>query len=289
MKKALIIGAGPAGISASLYLARAGGIEVTVLSHGKSALEKAEQIENYFGFAQPISGKDLLANGRTGAKRLGVRFIDSEITDLQITADLKFSALTSFRSEETYDTVLIATGASRKTPGIKGLKDFEGKGVSYCAVCDAFFYRNKPTAVIGSGNYAAHEASVLSGTSSSVFILTDGQPLSADTADNITVCDKKIKEIHGSDKVESVIFEDDSKIAVSGVFVAIGTAGSTELARKTGVPVAGNKIITDENRATAVPGIYAAGDCIGGLLQVSKSVADGAIAAMSMIKFLKKQ
>ncbi len=289
MKKALIIGAGPAGISASLYLARAGGIEVNVISHGKSALEKAELIENYFGFAEPISGRELLANARTGAQRLGVKFVDSEITDLQITADMKFSALTSSLSEETYDTVLIATGTSRKSPNIKGLKTFEGKGVSYCAVCDAFFYRNKPTAVIGCGNYAVHEASILSGTSSSVYLLTDGQPLTTDIPDGLTICNKKIKEIFGSNNVEAVIFEDDSKIDISGVFIAIGTAGSTDLARKTGVPVADNKIITDENRATAVPGLYAAGDCIGGLLQVSKSVADGAIAAMSMIKFLKKQ
>lgn len=287
MKKALIIGAGPAGISASLYLARNNNIEVTIITNGTSSLEKADMIENYFGFAEPVSGKTLLQNGRSNAQRLGVIFIDSELIELQITSEMKFSALTADGNSAVYDTVLIATGVSRKTPDIKGLKEYEGKGVSYCAVCDAFFYRNKTTAVIGSGEYAIHEASVLSDTSSTVTILTNGEKLSSEIPDKISCIDKKIKEISGDTKVQKVIFEDDSVLELSGIFIAIGTAGSTAIARKIGAPVDGSKIITDENRATAVPGLYAAGDCTGKILQVSTAVGDGAIAGLSMIKFLK--
>lgn len=288
MKKALIIGAGPAGISASLYLARSGTAQVTVVTNGKSSLEKAEKIENYFGFSQPVSGKELLKNGRAGAERLGVSFIEAELLELTITPDMKFEA-ESTAGKDIYDTVLIAAGSARKAPQIKGLKEFEGKGVSYCAVCDAFFYRGKAVAVIGSGEYAVHEAVTLMQTSPSVTLLTNGSALSAELPEGITLIDKKIAEITGDSKVRAVILQDGSKTDAEGIFIATGSAGSAEIARKTGVAADSGTIITDKDMATNIPGIYAAGDCTGGLLQVSKAVADGAIAAMSMIRFLKNQ
>lgn len=289
MKKALVIGAGPAGISASLYLARNNTIEVTIITNGKSALEKADLIENYFGFAEPVSGKKLLENGRKNAERLGVRFIDSELVELQIDADMKYSVLCTDGTKDSFDAVLIATGTSRKTPNIKGIQEYEGKGVSYCAICDAFFYRNKPVTVIGSGEYALHEAMTLSDTSSSVTILTNGEKSVLNFPENINYNEKKISEITGNGKVEKVVFEDGTYLETSGIFIAVGTAGSSDFARKIGAPIENGKIITDENRATAVPGLYAAGDCIGGLLQISKAVSDGAIAGLSMIKFLKSK
>ena len=288
MKQTLIIGAGPAGISASLYLARSVKTAVTVVTNGESALAKADLIENYFGFAQPISGKKLIEDSRKNAERLGVTFVDSELVELQINMDMKFDAETADGEKNTYDSVLIATGASRTTPRIKGLKELEGKGVSYCAICDAFFYRGKPVAVIGAGEYALHEALTLSNTSSAVTVLTDGKEPSFEKNEKVSCDTRKIAEITGSGKVEAVIFEDGEKLDISGIFIAVGTAGSTALARKVGTPLDGNKIMVDENRATAVPGLFAAGDCIGGLLQVSKAVADGAIAAMSMIRFLSE-
>ncbi len=287
MKKALIIGAGPAGISASLYLIRSNTAEVTVITNGTSSLEKAELIENYFGFAQPISGKQLLQNARAGAERLGVKFIDDELTGLSFTDDMRFEAET-VKSKDIYDAVLIATGSARKSPSIKGLSEFEGKGVSYCAVCDAFFYMKKDVAVIGNGEYASHEASILLRTASNVTLLSDGKGLSAKLPDGVKHNDIKIRSITGSQRVERVEFEDGSSLDVNGIFVAAGTAGSTEIARKIGVATDDKKIIVDDNFATNVPGIFAAGDCIGGLLQVSKAVGDGAVAGINMIKFLKK-
>lgn len=286
IKKALIIGAGPAGISASLYLARSNKADVTVVFSGKSALEKAEKIENYFGFAQPVSGKELLENGIAGAKRLGVKFVEEEIIGLQLSPDFKYETITPHGSE-TYDTVLIATGANRTTPKIKGIKEFEGRGISYCAVCDSFFYKGKPVAVIGSGEYALHEAMTLINTASSVTILTNGEEMKTAVPDNIPIIKDKILEISGENKVSRVIFENGESLDTAGVFIAIGTAGSTDLARKIGAETDGNKIFVDKNMSTNLPGLYAAGDCTGGLLQVSKAVADGAAAAMSMISFLK--
>lgn len=287
MKKALIIGAGPAGISASLYLARNNNIDVTIVSNGQSALSRAHLIENYFGFAEPVSGKQLLENGRKNAERLGAHFLDTELIELQFTPELKFSAAFSGEKEEqVFDSVLIATGASRKDPAISGMDRFKGRGISYCAVCDAFFYRNKAAAVIGSGEYAVHEASTLSNSCSSVTILTNGEELSAKAPEGINVITAKIRELSGETTLDSVIFEDDSRLEISGLFIAIGTAGSSDIARKLGAPLDGSNIIVDKNMATAVPGLFAAGDCTGGLMQIAKAVSDGAIAGLGMIKFL---
>ena len=287
MKKVLIIGSGPAGISASLYLARSSIADVTVISNGKGALAKAEMIENYFGFAEPISGKQLLENGKKGAERLGVKFIEAELTSLGFTDDMRYEA-EYVGGRDSFDAVLIATGAARKAPSINGIKDFEGKGVSYCAVCDAFFCRGKDVAVIGSVDYALHEASTLLQTASSVTLLTNGQETNIELPEKIKLIKTGIKALHGSDRLSSVEFDDGSSISVSGVFVAVGTAGSTDIARKLGAAVDDGKIIVDESFAANVPGVFAAGDCIGGLMQVSKAVSDGAAAGINMIRYLKQ-
>lgn len=159
MSDVIIIGAGPAGISAALYTIRSG-LETTVITAGDSALAKAEKIENYYGFAEPISGKELLTRGIDGAERLGVKFTNKQAVSIDY-EDGGFSVVTSDDKKHGCKAVLLATGSRRLAPSIEGLTEFEGKGVSYCAVCDAFFYRNKNVGVLGSGEYALHEAKIL--------------------------------------------------------------------------------------------------------------------------------
>ncbi len=286
MKRVIVVGSGPAGISAALYLQRSGKIDVTVISGGTSALCRAEKIENYYGFAQAISGEELYRNGIEGAKKLGVRFIEEEVVSLGFDESFKPIVGTD-RSEYPADAVLLATGAARKTANIKGLKEHEGKGVSYCAVCDAFFYRGKDVCVIGNGEYALHEAQTLANTSGNVTILSDGKKLSAALPDNIKHIDSKILSIDGENAVSSVTFENGETLDVSGVFVALGVAGSGDLARKVGAETENGRIKVNENMETTIPGLYAAGDCTGGTLQVYKAVSDGATAAFSIIKYLK--
>lgn len=139
MADVIILGSGPAGISAALYTARAG-LKTLVIGRDGGALLKTEKIENYYGFPEPVSGKKLTANGVAQAKRLGVSVVEQEAVGLSY--DGKFEVTTretSFRAP----FLLLATGASRSAPKIPGLREFEGNGVSYCAVCDAFFYRKK--------------------------------------------------------------------------------------------------------------------------------------------------
>ena len=152
MYDVIIIGAGPAGISAGLYAKRAN-LNVLILYKDHSALEKTEWIENYYGFEKGISGKDLYETGIQQAKNLGIEVKKEEVTNIQIGEGNQYIVMTE---KETYDTktVIFATGNKKNTPKIKGIKEFEGKGVSYCAVCDGFFYRNKDVSILGNGKYA---------------------------------------------------------------------------------------------------------------------------------------
>ena len=287
MKKVIVIGSGPAGISASLYLQRSGNINVTVISKGPGALEKAEKIENFYGFETAVTGEELHRRGVEGAKNLGVGFVEEQVVSLGFDENFK-PVIETDKNSYHADAVLIAMGAARKSANIQGLKDFEGRGVSYCAVCDAFFYRNKDVAVLGNGEYALHEALVLAETSKSVTMLSNGFDVNIDIPENIKVITKKIMSVNGENTVRSVTFDDGEILDISGIFVALGVAGSTDLARKTGIEISDNRIIVNDDMQTNIECIFAAGDCTGGVMQVSKAVADGAKAAFAMIRYLKK-
>lgn len=286
MTDILIIGSGPAGISAALYAARAG-MDTLVISSGQSALFKAHMIENYYGGS--ISGDELYEKGIAQAKALGIEIKEDQVVGLVFDGDF---IVTGEKSQYKAKAVIIATGSSRKAPPLPGLSEFEGRGVSYCAVCDGFFHRGKNVAVLGSGTYALHEAMELSPIAESVTILTDGQAPEfslPDSVTNISVNTGKIKALTGEELLSSVVFEDDKTLDVSGVFVAIGTAGSSDLARKLGAVTEGTKIAVNGEMATNIPGLYAAGDCTPGMLQVAKAVYQGAEAATSAIKFVRSQ
>ena len=283
MANIIIIGNGPAGISAALYTTRAG-IDTTVIGKDYGALGKASKIENYYGFSDPVSGANLIADGIEGARRLGANMINDEVVGISYGEKL---TITTKETEYSADSVVIATGTSRTTPKIDGLKELEGHGVSYCAVCDAFFYRGKDVAVLGHGNYALHEALELLPTSKSVTILTNGKEPDVAIPDTIKVDTRIIKAIKGDDTVDSILFDSGPSLPISGLFVAIGIAGSSDLAKKLGAETNNNKIVVDENMSTNIPGLYAAGDCTGGLLQISKAVYEGAKAGTEIIKFLR--
>ncbi|MDR1002419.1 MAG: NAD(P)/FAD-dependent oxidoreductase [Oscillospiraceae bacterium] len=285
MSGVIIVGSGPAGISAALYTVRAG-VETTVIAKGTGSLAKAERIDNYYGAEAGISGEELHARGLRQAERLGVRIISAEV--VSVGYDGEFTVKTA-QEEYRAAAVILATGSNRSTPRIQNIEKFELKGISYCAVCDSFFYRGKDVAVLGSGDYAMHEAGVLSNVAGKVTVLTNGEETSLTSDEKISVITKKIDCVDGGDHIECVKFTDGEQLPISGLFIAVGVAGSTSLARKLGAEISGNKIAVKEDMSTNLPGLFAAGDCIGGLMQISKSVADGAIAATSAIKFLKSK
>lgn len=281
MKDVIVIGNGPAGISAAIYASRAGR-KTLVIGANEGALEKSEKIENYYGFKEPIEGRKLVQNGIEQAERLGVEVIKGEVT--RITFEKNYVVETSTDKYES-DIVILATGTSRRKPKIQGLEQFEGKGVSYCATCDSFFYRGKDVVVIGSSNYALSEALELKEVAKEVTIVTNGEKPVDGFGNLFKIIDTKIKELVGDDKFEKIVFEDGSELTADGVFIAMGVAGSSDLAKSLGVLTDNSKILVNEKMGTNLPGFYAAGDCTGGLLQISKAVYQGAVAGTEAAKY----
>ena len=283
MRDAIVIGAGPAGISASLYIKRAGH-DVLVLYKDNGALEKATKIENYY--ALPATGKQIAMQGIKQAQDLGIEIRKEEVVEIEYDYEQKFF---NVKADKQYQskTVVLATGNNRKTLNIEGIKELEGKGISYCAVCDAFFYKNKDVAIVGNGRYAINEINHLKNVVNSIVLLTQGEN-PPDTRGEIEVIPKKIAKIEGVNKVEDVIFEDNTKRKLDGIFIALGTANATDFGKKLGLNIQQNNIIVDNQMQTNMPGIFACGDCTGGLLQISKAVYEGTKAGLSVIDYLRK-
>ena len=280
MYDVIILGAGPAGISASLYTKRAN-LETLILYNDKSGLEKASLIENYYGFKNGISGKELYETGIEQAKNIGVEVKKEEV--VKIENNIEYFNVVTNTNQYKAKNLILATGNKKNKPKIKGIEKFEGKGVSYCAICDGFFYRNRSVSVLGSGNYAVAETNELINIADNITILTNGEKAPEFRADNVTIDTKEIEEIDGENKVEEIKFKDGSTLKTDGIFVAQGVAGSSEFAKKLGIMTNKDKIIVNENMETNIKGIYACGDCTGGLLQVSKAVYEGAKAGLQVI------
>jgi thioredoxin reductase (NADPH) len=282
----IIIGGGPAGVSAALYTLRAN-LSTAIIANGKGALAKAEHIENYYGMAEVISGEALFDIGTAQARRLGAEMIEGEVMGIDCGKAFIVSAkvgedIAAYESR----SVIIATGTKRKTLPIEGLEHFEGSGVSYCAVCDAFFYRGKEGFVLGAGDYALHEAAVLANVCSSVTLLTNGEnPVSCPP--DYRVITEPIAKITGEARAECVVFKDGTSLPITGLFVAVGTAGAADLAYKAGIAVKNNHIVVDAQMQTSVKGIFCAGDCAGAPYQVAVAVGEGAKAGLAAITFVK--
>lgn len=281
----IIAGNGPAGISAALYTVRAG-LKTLIIGRDTGALERADRIENYYGFLEPVKGADLVNTGIAQAKRLGAIILHDEVVGLshdgqQLTVKTK-------DGEYRAASVILATGSSRNKPKIEGLAEYEGLGVSYCAVCDGFFYQERDVAVLGSGEYALSEALELLPIVRSVTMVTNGEePISGIPAD-IQVLTQKITKIGGSDTLSELTFSDGTTLPAEGLFVAAGIAGSSDLAKKLGAYTEGTKIVVNEDMAANVPGLFAAGDCTGGMLQIAKAVYEGAKAGTEAVKYCRQ-
>lgn len=284
-QQVIIIGGGPAGVSAALYLARAG-VRTTIIENGPGALAKAHKIDNYYGIA--ASGEKLYATGLEQAKALGVAVMQDEVLSVEY-FDAFTLSLKKHAEQLTAPALLLATGTKNITMNLPGLVQLEGKGISYCAVCDGFFFRKKNVAVLGSGAYALHEAEYLRHLASSVTILTNGASGELAQAAGFAVKTEKLAQFNGEAKLASISFADGSELAVDGLFIAMGTADSTDIARKLGAQINGRFIKIDADGKTNIPGLFAAGDCTGGLLQVSKAAHEGARAGLAALNFIRNK
>ena len=282
MYDVIVLGKGPAGIQAALYIKRAS-LNVLVIGKDGGALAKTDKIGNYYGFTQ-ISGPELLEQGYKHAKSLGIELIEEEVTGLSF--GLEYTVTTT---QNTYlsKAVIIATGSPRATVKIPNLKELEGKGVSYCAICDAFFYRKKIVGVLGHGDYAAQEAHELVNVADEVIVFTNGLEPTGQFDSRVKFIKNRIKNLVGRDRLQAVTLDNDSTIEINGLFIALGSASATDLALKIGALVENNKIIVDEKKQTNVPGLFAAGDCTPGMMQIAKAVGDGCVAGLECIAYIR--
>ena len=242
-------------------------------------------------YGEPIEGKKLVERGIKQAERLGIELIEDEVIDINAQEEQKTFKVITPNCEYTSKLIILATGNNKKKSKIKGIKEFEGKGISYCAICDAYFYKGKKVGILGNGNYALHEYKNLEGIAKEIIILTNKKELIQNRGTEIEakIETRGIKEVTGDSKVRSIILEDDENIKIDGLFIAEGIANASELAKKIGIYTKKERIVVNENMETNIKGIYACGDCIGGLLQISKAVYEGTKAGLSAIENIKKR
>ncbi len=290
MYDVIIIGAGPAGLSAAIYCARAK-LKTLVLDSGESALKKARRIENYFGI-ENISGENLLELGKKQALKFGAEIREEEA--LEIIPSTDSYLVQTAKNEYRANYIILAVGAKRSKPEIKNLEKFENKGISYCAACDAFFFQGKKVGVIGYRDYAVKEALELLHHASAVYLLTNGNELRVSAGlekhlENFEIIRKKITSLYGKERLEGVVFEDGEKLKVQGIFIALEPAAPLTLARKLGVKVENGIIVTDKNQFTGIARIYACGDCANGERQVGVAVGEGIRAALAIIRQIRSE
>jgi len=271
MYDVIIIGKGPAGISASLYTSRA---NLKTLVIAKAEINSCES---------------LLQERKTQGVNLGVDMVEEEVISIKksdffevITANNKFIA----------KSLLIATGQTNKKLKVDRLSDFEGKGVSHCTSCDGFFYDGLKVGLIGFKDYAIYEALELKAYTEDITIFTNGREL--ELTDNFKKYEqsfkinyKDIKRLEGNDFLEKIIFNDDKTEAVDGIFIAYESAATVDFANKLGLVTNGEFISVDINQQTNVKGVFAAGGCTGDLMQINNAVAQGAMTGKSIIEYVR--
>lgn len=287
MYDVIIIGTGPAGITAGIYAKRSN-LNVLIIGKNKSALEKVKQIDNYYGLPH-IDGKTLYLNGTKQVKELGVELIDEEV--IGITMDYQNNSsfvVKTINSIFETKTVILATGMLRTTPKIANLLNYVDKNISFCAICDGFFFRNKKVCVIGYNEYALEEAKELLKVTPNVTILTNGKASTFTNDPLIVVNTETIKAFKGEERIEQIELE-TSTLDVNGVFIAWGTPGGLEFAKKLGLELDNNMVITNKNMETNIPGIYACGDMTGQPYQIHKATYEGMQAALAISKYLKNK
>lgn len=307
----IIIGAGPAGFAASIYASRYKLNHLVVGNIFDGAMTKAHLVENWPG-EKSIKGYDLIMKFYEHAKNLGAEIAQESIVEVKIGDRLNLSLSSYFivktENNKTYEakSLLVALGAKSKKLNISGEDKFLGKGVSYCAVCDGALFKNKIVGIVGGSNSAAMAAIMLSEHASKVFLIYRGQFLKCEpiVAENLEknsevkiIYNTNVTMIGGEKRVEFIEidneYEGKKSLKLDGLFIEVGSIPFVNLIRKLGVKTDQNGfIIIDQSGATNIDGIYAAGDITNGsngLRQIITAASEGAIAATSIYKYLKKK
>lgn len=296
----IIVGAGPAGLGASIYSSRYKLNHLVIGEDIGGQVVEASEIENWAG-EKSISGSDLMKKFIDQTESLGATIIKEDVRQIE-KKENEFEVVTDGGKRYFTKTVILALGMKPRKMNVKGEKDFVGKGVSYCATCDAMFFRDKDVVVIGGGDAAAMAAQHLTEFARKVYVLhrceVNWEPSREETmkcSNKIElICSENITEIRGDSKVKSVTYEQDGatkELAVEGVFIEVGTVPGVVLAKNLGVNLDDKDyIIVDQTQSTNVEGVWAAGDVTTGsnkFRQIITAVAEGAVASGSIYRKLR--
>lgn len=293
----IIVGSGPAGMSAAVYGKRAG-LSVLVIEkvyYGTGQVAESSHVDNYLGIPG-INGYELGEKFRSHAEGLGVEFKDGEVIWFEKAADRWYVHLKNGETLES-KTVVYAAGAAHRHLGVPGEEEFSGKGVSYCATCDGAFFKGKDVAVVGGGNTAMDDAIYLSDICNKVYLVHRRDVFRGDATtlmklketENIElVVPAKVQEVKGEQVVTALQLEDGRSLEVSGVFVAVGMQPATSMLQGIVLMNDNGYIIADETGKTSAAGFFAAGDVrTKELRQIITAVADGANAATSAERYIR--
>ncbi|UCE97141.1 MAG: thioredoxin-disulfide reductase [Dehalococcoidia bacterium] len=299
----VIIGGGPAGLTAGIYTSR-DNLKSLIIEKGiiGGNMNNAEIIDNYPGFPEGVNGPELANLMHRQAKRYGLETIAAEVIAIKDLGNKKL--LQTSDGDIIARAVIIAGGSEKLKLSIPGEKEFTGRGVSYCTTCDAFFFRNKNVVVVGGGNSAIYEAMHLTKFASKIYIIHRRNQLRAtailqERARAETkikfILDTIVKEIQGKDFVQKLVLENvktgkKSTLEVDGVFISIGLKPNTDFVKDLLSLDKQGHIITDENMNTETAGILAAGDIRSGAIrQITTAAGDGTIAAIEAKRFIDDQ
>lgn len=301
MYDVIIIGGGPAGLTAAIYTGRAK-LKTLVL---ESALlggnaGQTDQIDNYPGFPFGINGADLMDNFLKQAQRFGAEFKMEEVIGVEESPGGK--RVVTDQGEYLARSIIITVGARRRELEVEGEKEYLGRGVSYCATCDGAFFQNAPVAVVGGGDSAVKEALYLADIASRVYLIHRRESFRANqTAVDKMLADDRIElklnqvveRVTGDGMMENVILKDVNtgareSLQVEGLFVSIGLVAAADFIEPL-LETENGYIVTDEHMATSIPGVFAAGDIrVKTARQVATAVGDGALAGIAVTEYLKE-
>ncbi|MFH0870350.1 MAG: FAD-dependent oxidoreductase [archaeon] len=299
MHDIIIIGAGFAGYTAAIYAARYNMKPLVIASELGGLIVESSKVCNYPGFKE-VSGLDLMTKFMEQAKGLGAEISNDEVLKISKSGNV---FLVETRRNKKYETktLVLALGTKRRKLNVPGAAEFEGKGIHYCATCDAAFYRNKAVAVIGGSNSAAHAAMLLSNFAKQVYLIYRGADLRCEPTMKESLIDKgnvkiiyntNLTNISGSKFVEKMTldhpFDGSDELKVDGIFIEIGGVPGSAITKEIGVALTeSGEIIVNQRSETNVPGVFAAGDVTNTVLrQGIVAAAQGAIAGTSAYQFI---
>ena len=298
----IIIGGGPAGLTAGLYASRSR-LNTLLIERALigGQIVTTDKVENYPGFEEGISGPELVRHMEAQAKRFGLEIISGRVVSAEDNGDSKSVRLED-GNEYTCKAIIVASGAEPAKLEVEGEDKYRGRGVSYCATCDGAFFKNLKIAVVGGGDSAIEEALFLTKFGSEVYVIHRRNELRATkilqerlfaNPKIKVVWDSVVEKIEGDDFIKGTLLknvktQEKNLLNVDGIFIYVGTSPNTEFLPNNIKLNEKGYIITDDNMAASVPGIFAAGDIRAKLLkQVSTAVGDGATAAFAAERYIE--